>query len=63
MDENEGKTEADLSLTGNTEGITPRKVGRPAREGSDAPVTWSIRGVERDPGRRLRKPLKGLVRR
>ena len=47
MDKNEGKTAANLSLTGDTEGITPKKVGRPAREGS-APVTWSIRGVERD---------------
>jgi uncharacterized protein (DUF1778 family) len=48
MDKNKRKTEADLSLTGDTEGITPKKVGRPAREGSAAPVTWSIRGVERD---------------
>ena len=47
MDKNERKTEADLSLTGDSEGSTPKKVGRPAREGS-APVTWSIRGVERD---------------
>jgi len=48
MDKNERKTKADLSLTGDTEGITPKKVGRPAREGSAVPVTWSIRGVERD---------------
>ena len=47
MDKNERKTETDLSLTGDSEDTTHKKVGRPAREGS-VPVTWSIRGVERD---------------
>ncbi len=47
MNENERKTETNLSLTGDSEGTTHKKVGRPAREGT-VPVTWSIRGIERD---------------
>ena len=57
-----GLTETNISLTetntSNTEGQKPaeerltssktkNKVGRPAKEGT-APVTWSVRGVERD---------------
>jgi len=60
--EKTSKTEGDIGLTetntsntqeqntspeGLTSGKTKSKVGRPAREGA-APVTWSVRGVERD---------------
>jgi uncharacterized protein (DUF1778 family) len=39
--------EQNASLEGLTGGKTKGKAGRPAREGV-APVTWSVRGVERD---------------
>ena len=48
MEQPDGKTETNLSLT------APNKVGRPVRQGS-APVTWSIRGVEPDTRRVIEK--------
>lgn len=48
MEQSDGKTENNLSLT------PSNKVGRPARE-SSAPVTWSIRGVEPDTRRTIEK--------
>jgi uncharacterized protein (DUF1778 family) len=48
MEQSDGKTKINLSLT------PANKVGRPAREGS-APVTWSIRGVEPDTRRVIEK--------
>lgn len=48
MEESDGKTETNLSLT------PIKKVGRPLREGS-VPVTWSIRGVEPDTRRVIEK--------
>jgi len=57
MDKNERKTETYLSLTGDSEGTTHKKVGRPACKGS-VPVTWSIRGVERDTRAMIEKAAK-----
>ena len=53
MEELDGKTETNLSLT------PIKKVGRPLREGS-APVTWSVRGVEPDTRRVIEKAAERI---
>lgn len=62
MDINEGSAENTLSTTqsktentlGNTSEQAPKKMGRPSRA-SNAPVPWSVRGVELETRRVLEK--------